>query len=457
MKNNMKKILPIAVIMLMFAVSAAQASEITGTLSTGGVDPATPTGLTTSNPSQGDTKITISWNNSVVSVGGYNLYRITGANPAVFVASITGTSYLDTGLSDGSYSYQVESYLGSFVSDKSALTPPVTIDTTIPATNNNNNNASSGGGGGGWVADTTPPTNTSVLINGGDTSTDSTEVVLTLSATGASKMMIASSSDFAGANWESYATQKNWTLVGDNGVKTVYAKFKDAANNASSPTQDTITLTIPDDKTIVKGVESDWRTVQLQRISEDAGVVYKGDANLTCGQVGVERNAAGERNVYDKYTVPLISGVSGLADNHIYAITNFVFCGTNTTLILGEGERAGVINSYKAAFGKLPATRSEWEDVIKIANGRWPSERSETAETRAKQAFEKVYLRAADMNNQNDNAAVTIIAYGLRPDIRNLDSEKIAIKTFKAIYGYNPVSAIDWDITRAIAYSGAVR
>jgi len=140
----MKKILPIAIITLMFAVSVAQAAEITGTLSTGGVDPATPTGLTTSSPSQGDTEITVSWN-SVAFVGGYNLYRIKGGAPVAFVASTTNVNYSDTGLSDGNYSYQVESYLGSLVSEKSAPTSPVTIDTTTPPANNNNNSSGSGG------------------------------------------------------------------------------------------------------------------------------------------------------------------------------------------------------------------------------------------------------------------------------------------------------------------------
>jgi len=45
----------------------------------------------------------------------------------------------------------------------------------------------------------------------------------------------------------------------------------------------------------------------------------------------------------------------------------------------------------------------------------------------------------------------------LRPSDRNLNSEKTAIKTFKAIYGYNPSTASAWDIVRAIAYSGATR
>ncbi|MCK5460112.1 hypothetical protein KAI52_03280, partial [Candidatus Parcubacteria bacterium] len=143
--------------------------------------------------------------------------------------------------------------------------------------------------------------------------------------------------------------------------------------------------------------------------------------------------------------------------NFQYSLAYFVNNHTTTTRILGAGERAGVINSYKSAFNKLPETESEWQDVIKIANGRWPSQRSEQAESKAKQEFKTVYLRDSNMDSPNDNAAVTVIAYGLRPANRNMDSEKAGIRIFKNIYDFNPASAIDWDIVRAIAYSGAER
>ena len=95
--------------------------------------------------------------------------------------------------------------------------------------------------------------------------------------------------------------------------------------------------------------------------------------------------------------------------------------------------------------------------MIKVANGRWPSERSTAAEDRAKQEFKKIYLREPNMENPHDNAAVTIMAYGLRPVKRNMDSETAAINTFFAIYGHYPNTADEWDVVRAIAYSGAIR
>jgi len=140
-----------------------------------------------------------------------------------------------------------------------------------------------------------------------------------------------------------------------------------------------------------------------------------------------------------------------------YHIANFIHNGTPTTNYLGAGERGGSVASFRSAFKRLPNSETDWQDVIKIGNGRWPSQRSEEAENRAKITFEKIYLRVADMNNPNDNAAVTIMSYGLRPANRNLDNEKTAILTFKYIFKTNPASAEEWDMVRAIAYSGATR
>ncbi|MFH0856687.1 MAG: hypothetical protein V1860_02205 [bacterium] len=164
---------------------------------------------------------------------------------------------------------------------------------------------------------------------------------------------------------------------------------------------------------------------------------------------------AKEINLYEKI---IKQSKASLQNKEKYSIAMFIKEGTSTTKILGTGERAGVINSYIAAFEKIPTIESDWQDVIKIANGRWPSETRLVKEIKAKEEiFKKIYKREADMNYSNDNAAVVIIAYGLRPAHRNLLSEKSAINIFKGIYGHNPVRADEWDIARAIAYSGAKR
>lgn len=138
-------------------------------------------------------------------------------------------------------------------------------------------------------------------------------------------------------------------------------------------------------------------------------------------------------------------------------LINFISQGTVTTKFLGSGERAGVVNSFKSAFSKSPQSETDWSDVIKIATGRWPSQKNQKTEANAKSAFKKIYLRNPNKDNLKDDAAIVVIAYGLRPLKRNLNSEQAAIKSFKAIYGYAPKSTSAWDIVRAIAYSGARR
>ncbi|MEA3463758.1 MAG: Ig-like domain-containing protein [Patescibacteria group bacterium] len=192
-------------------------------------------------------------------------------------------------------------------------------------------------------------------------------------------------------------------------------------------------------------------------IAEEAAEVLKANVNALLGKLGFKRDLAKEQVSVKKYVKTLIKNAAGLPEQSKHALTNFIAYGTKTTLKLGEGERAGVVNSYKATFGKLPIIEAEWNDVIKIANGRWPSETNKIAETNATETFKEIYLKSPDRNNAHDDAAVTVMAYGLRPADRNLDSEKAGIKIFKAIYGYNPSSATDWDAIRAIAYSGATR
>ncbi|MFH0955878.1 MAG: hypothetical protein V1801_01525, partial [Candidatus Falkowbacteria bacterium] len=192
---------------------------------------------------------------------------------------------------------------------------------------------------------------------------------------------------------------------------------------------------------------------QVNKILGEAGLVSARNWG------SIVREAAREKNTEKKYLPALIKGLKAgaLTDEQKSALIEFITYGTETTKVLGAGERAGTANSYKAAFGKLPKTEADWADAIKIANGRWPNQRNAAAETKAKASFKKIYGREANMENQNDNAAVTIMAYGLRPSARNLNSEKSAILAFKYFIKRTPTSAVDWDMVRAIAYSGAKR
>lgn len=194
----------------------------------------------------------------------------------------------------------------------------------------------------------------------------------------------------------------------------------------------------------------------LTQMLSEAQIVNTADVKQILTHMSIARNNDAEKNYYNSIVNKIISG-NNISPANINKIINFVTYGTQSTAGLGAGERGGVVNSFKSAFGKLPETEEDWNDVIKIANGRWPGKTNANAEDRAKNNFKIVYKREPDRSNPHDDAAITVMAYGLRPANRNLESEKNAIKFFKAIYGYNPEKATAWDVVRAIAYSGATR
>ena len=84
--------------------------------------------------------------------------------------------------------------------------------------------------------------NTSNSINAGASVTSSPSVTLALSAIGATEMLISNDAGFTGASWETYTTSKPWVLTSGDGVKTVYAKFRNATGDMSSVVLDNVTV-----------------------------------------------------------------------------------------------------------------------------------------------------------------------------------------------------------------------
>ncbi|MDD4902550.1 MAG: hypothetical protein PHE24_05445 [Patescibacteria group bacterium] len=194
----------------------------------------------------------------------------------------------------------------------------------------------------------------------------------------------------------------------------------------------------------------------LSEIAAEAGIVSANNAPDLLADLGQTADAAKEQAGLIKYKI-ILNQDSKITATEKTAINNFIVYGTKSTRRLGAGERAGVINSYFQAYGRLPNSEAEWSDVIKIANGRWPSERSATSENQAKIEFKKIYGRNPVLANSYDQNAVMVIAYGLIPRQRNLASEVIAARIFRYYYGHTPVNALAWNVVRAIAYSGATR
>jgi hypothetical protein len=90
--------------------------------------------------------------------------------------------------------------------------------------------------------DRTPPIVGEVKINGGDNGTNIQTVNLILNAQGATHMMLSNRIDFPEAKWESYNTSKQFTLVGEDGIKFVFVRYRDGVGNISEIAYDRIGL-----------------------------------------------------------------------------------------------------------------------------------------------------------------------------------------------------------------------
>lgn len=89
-------------------------------------------------------------------------------------------------------------------------------------------------------------TGTWILINNGSQNTQTRYINLALLASDnvwVSEMMISNESNFSLGVWESYSTNKAWTLSENSGNKTIYVKFRDALWNESPVYNDSIVYT----------------------------------------------------------------------------------------------------------------------------------------------------------------------------------------------------------------------
>jgi hypothetical protein len=99
--------------------------------------------------------------------------------------------------------------------------------------------------------ETNPPVG-EIIINNDELTTDNRTVTLTLNAEdaehgmGAGSAMIFSNNGVTWSDPEPYKTNKAWELSDGEGLKTVYAKFKDAAGNWSDICSDSIIFIPPD-------------------------------------------------------------------------------------------------------------------------------------------------------------------------------------------------------------------
>jgi hypothetical protein len=198
----------------------------------------------------------------------------------------------------------------------------------------------------------------------------------------------------------------------------------------------------------------------IKLIEKKAELLIENKLDAILAEMNELRSIVKEQNTQIKYLKSLLSDLSNVTAAMQNSINSFITYGVDeNTKRLGEGERAAVMHSYKAAFGKLPETEEDLADAVKIANGRWPTMGNEEAEAKAYAKFEEIYKRPVDVSSEKDMAAVKVMAYGLRQraENRNLNSERNGIQIFKAIFGRTPGTTEEWNTMQAITYSGATR
>ena len=166
-----------------------------------------------------------------------------------FSEAVTGFDVSDITVGNGS----AGNFSGSGTTYTADITPTadgtVTVDIAADAAVDAADNANTAAAQFSIVSDTLAPADGSILINKGKTYTYSRYVTLTLSATGASEMMVSGDEDFDGESYRTYSDSLVFKLSSGYGTKTVYVKYKDEAGNVTTETiSDAIKYTyVPDD------------------------------------------------------------------------------------------------------------------------------------------------------------------------------------------------------------------
>lgn len=157
----------------------------------------------------------------------------------------------------------------------------------------------------------------SVSINRGDSTTKTRAVTLWLVPRDTAQYVrISNTSDISTANWESFFSQKNWTLEPGIGNKTVYVQFQDRSGLLSPVLSDSIQLSIPSNVTLDFSInnnssETNSRYVDLVLNYSDGieHIAIGNSLDTLESPVLVQKNlswvlspATGDKTVYIKYT-----------------------------------------------------------------------------------------------------------------------------------------------------------
>ncbi|MCL5877980.1 MAG: PKD domain-containing protein [Candidatus Bathyarchaeota archaeon] len=146
----------------------------------------------------------------------------------------------------------------------------------------------------------------SIVINSGEAYTNATKLALTLFSSNAVQMRF-SNDNSSWSDWETYATQINYTLTEGDKEYTIYVEFQDSLSQTSTASASIILDTTPPEP----AAYADWYTSDYKTVYFDASYSTDnfgiasftwdfGDGNVTSGVTVIHRYAA-----VGNYTVTL--------------------------------------------------------------------------------------------------------------------------------------------------------
>lgn len=192
-----------------------------------------------------------------------------------------------------------------------------------------------------------------ILINSGQAFTNTLSVTLTFAAPSTTTLTkISNDSTFSNAQWENFATPRNWTLSPGDGVKRVFVKFRNARDvETVQPFIDSIVL---DTEATIRRFTHDAQG----RILTPADTIHLAlDAGETGGRAFADIN-----NV--QFGIPLFddgSNGDSVARDGIYELDYIIPTGpqVENTLVIGKfADRAGnVATNLVSSSGRVTVRR----------------------------------------------------------------------------------------------------
>ena len=240
------------------------------------------------------------------------------------------------------------------------------------------------------IIDTRPPFDTKILIDNGKPYTihKDGQVKLGIFARGATQMMLSNNLAFSNTQWEPYNIEKSWTLLEGDGVRKVYIKYKDIANNQTQAILDSIMVdrkpptnclieinkgekktNHPDKIVIVKVRSKDARLVQISSDSTFFGTRWEGysERNLKYSLPGND----GKKTLYARFRDEA-GNISGVFSQQIILDRTPPLSGK---VVINDGEKI-TNNTNKSVMINLEAKDAKQmliSNNIDFENAEWES------------------------------------------------------------------------------------